>query len=124
MQEAWKEKQPEEIEQWRQKGTLARASTVDPTRTGYLKWKMWDEFTTQALFDNAKHLTMPIHIVTGTNDATTPLEHVERFYQMIPEPKTLTLIADADHSYSQPVFRQGLGNAIISILNKTKKSPQ
>lgn len=116
LMQAWRKHRAADLERWRTQGYFEFTSIVDPTMTGRAPWSMWAEFSSHTVFDRVTNLTMPTHFIVGDADITTPLEFLERFYRQVPEPKTLDVIASADHSYTNPEWRGELSMLIHNFL--------
>lgn len=114
--QAWKQSRTADMERWRNQNYLEFTSTIDPTEKCTVPWKVWEEFTSHTLFNLADKLTMPVFFLNGDKDTTTPLPVLERFYRQVPEPKSLHIIKEADHSYTTPALRSSLATTIKKVI--------
>ena len=51
------------------------------------------------LLSEVAKLTMPVLLIVGENDKSTPADHIEILYQAMPEPKELCIIKNAPHTF-------------------------
>lgn len=75
-----------------------------------IDWLLHQRFDS---LERVRSLQMPILILHGTGDRRVPVEMAHILYAAAPEPKTLVLIPDADHSnvptVGGRVYRQAIG---------------
>ncbi len=91
----------ENIEQWQRDGVwVTPAKAGRPERR--LLWSHMEDRLKYDLVPQAAALIMPVLLVVGTEDATTPLAHQKILFDCLPGPKQLEVIAGAGHTFRQP----------------------
>ncbi len=108
-EEAKKEENVEEYQNWEKTGWLTQKSFSNPDKIKKLKWShMLDRFKYDTLKEVSK-LTMPVLCIVGELDVNTPPKHVRMLFDAIShKQKTFKLIEGAPH-----VFRDKKHLAII-----------
>jgi alpha-beta hydrolase superfamily lysophospholipase len=96
--EAYKEKDPEELEKWKRDGVLITKSREGDTKVKY--WSQMEERLKHNLLPNAEMLTMPILLIVGSKDDLCPPDHIKILFDAIPAGnKTMKIIENAPHSF-------------------------
>ena len=91
---------PEILRTWRETGWKIYESATVPGRMKKLPWShIQDKLNYDILLD-AQILTMPVLLIVGEKDTTTPPEHIKLFYDKLPEGnKEYHVIKDAPHTF-------------------------
>ncbi|HLC52352.1 MAG TPA: alpha/beta hydrolase [Candidatus Nanoarchaeia archaeon] len=88
------------LENWNKSGWRISKSQSKP---GLIKKLNWHNFKKDLLMydllNEADKLSMPVLLIVGENDDSTPLEHQQLLYDRIPGPKELHLINGAPHTF-------------------------
>jgi pimeloyl-ACP methyl ester carboxylesterase len=97
--EAHKKFEPEDLKEWEKTGWQERESRSKP---GVLKRLPWSHVTDRLKYDllpQAYKLTMPVLLIVGEKDTSTPPDHVQKLYEALPGPKEFHIIKNAPHSF-------------------------
>lgn len=90
-----------ELEKWEKTGWLVRKSKSKP---GVLKKLKWSHITDRIRYDllqDAKKLKMPVLMIVGERDDTTPPRHQKILFEKLPGKKELHIISGAGHDLSR-----------------------
>lgn len=90
----------EQLEKWQQDKIRVTISG-DGKREKRLKWTFIEDMLTYDLLPDAHKLTMPVLMVVGDNDSSTPLSQQQLLFEKLPFPKELHIIKGAQHSFYQ-----------------------
>jgi pimeloyl-ACP methyl ester carboxylesterase len=82
-----------------------------------LKWSHMEDRLKYNLLDKVKALTMPVLMVVGEKDTSTPPEHQQVLFDELPGKKELHVIKGAEHSFYEPHEQQELKQLVKSWLN-------
>lgn len=97
--EAHKRFEPEKFSAWEQTGWREEESRSKP---GVIKRLPWSHMTDRLKYDllpNVSKLTMPVLLIVGENDTSTPPDQVEILFQALPGKKEFHIIKDAPHTF-------------------------
>ncbi len=90
---------PEEINEWKQHGRTLH-SNAKPGVSYILPWSNMEDRLQYDLLINADKLTMPVLLMAGDQDTSTPYAHQELLYEAIPtDHKELHKIKNAKHTF-------------------------
>lgn len=64
-----------------------------------LPWSHIEDRLKYDLLPNASKLTMPVLLITGENDTSTPPDHVQILFEALPGPKEYRIIKNAPHTF-------------------------
>lgn len=86
--------------EWQHKGFREEASQSRPGLIKKLGWKLAEDMKQYELLDNAKHITMPIMLLSGQKDKITPPSIQEEFFKLVStSKKELHIINNAGHNF-------------------------
>lgn len=105
------------LEQWKQDGIMVSKSH-DGKREKRLKWSHMEDRLKYDLLEGVNNLTMPVLLVVGENDDTTPLKHQQILFDSLPGKKELHTIKDALHSFYEPHEQQELKQLVKAWLKQ------
>jgi alpha-beta hydrolase superfamily lysophospholipase len=91
--------QGEKLETWKKTGLLKKDSNSKPGVTYILPWSNMEDRLKYDLLPAAAKLIMPVLLMAGDQDDSTPYEHQEILFKEIPEPKEIHLIKGAEHTF-------------------------
>lgn len=98
--EAYLKFEPDDLRKWEADGFLVKESA---TTAGLMKKSPYEAFLEMQehdLLPDAKKLTVPVFLLTGTKDTSIPPEHVQKLFDAIPGGnKTFETIEGAPHNY-------------------------
>ena len=99
-QEAYNRQGRRIIKDWKESGWLVRKSE---SRPGIIKRLPWSHMMNRAKYDllkQVKKLSMPVLLIVGEDDLTTPPDHVMRLFNTLPGSKEIHVIKGATHNLS------------------------
>ena len=91
-----------ELEEWERTGWKIRESKSKPGLMKKLPWSHMEDRLKYDLLENTESLTMPVLLVVGSSDDTTPVEHQKKLFEALPGLKELHIIEGGDHSFRVP----------------------
>ncbi|MBN2566526.1 alpha/beta fold hydrolase [Candidatus Woesearchaeota archaeon] len=92
----------EGLEEWERTGWLEKPSTSKP---GIMKRLPWSHLQDRLLYDilpEAGRLTMPVLLIVGEKDESTPPRHQRLLYDALPGKRELHIIKGAPHTFREP----------------------
>ena len=93
--------QKEELEEWKRTGWHTSPSSSKPGVIKKLKWShMVDRYEYDILKD-VKKLEMPVLLITGENDTSTPVEHHRILFDKLQGRKEFHVIKGAPHTFKE-----------------------
>ena len=87
------------LKTWEETGWRIEKSISVPGRIKKLKWAHIQDRLKYNLLENADKLTMPVLLIVGDKDKSTPLEHQKLLYNKLPGKKELHVIKNAPHTF-------------------------
>jgi len=90
-----------DFEKWKRDGVRVEMSH-DGLRKKVLKWNHMVDALKYDLLDNVDKLTMPVLLVVGENDTSTPIAHQQILFDKLPGRKEIHIIKGAEHSFYEP----------------------
>ncbi|HEX8993891.1 MAG TPA: alpha/beta fold hydrolase [Candidatus Paceibacterota bacterium] len=100
--EANKKYRPEDTAEWERTGWRETESKSKPGVVKRLPWSHFVDCLQYDLLPGADKLTMPVLLIVGENDTTTPPEQTQILCQALPGAKELHVIAGASHTFRDP----------------------
>lgn len=104
----------EKDENWKKTGWLIEESRSKPGVTKKLKWSHMEDRLKYDVLKEADMLTMPVLLIVGENDNSTPPEHQKILYEALPGKKELHIIKNAPHTF----YEKAHLDEISSIFEK------
>jgi len=92
---------PEEFEKWEKSGWQIRESKSKPGVMKKLPWSHMQDRLKYDLLQDIDKLTMPVMLIVGELDKTTPLEHQQILFDKLPGKKEIHIIKGAPHSFME-----------------------
>jgi pimeloyl-ACP methyl ester carboxylesterase len=93
---------PKELEEWKRTGWNIRESRSKPGVMIKSKWADMEDRLKYDLLEKAGNLTMPVLMIVGDKDTSTPLKHQQLLFENLPGKKELHIIKDAPHTFKLP----------------------
>lgn len=109
---------PEEFKNWEKTGWREEKSKSKPGLIKKLKWSHIADRLKYDLLPNVKKLTMPILLIVGEKDTSTPPKHQEILFTALPGPKELHIIKDAPHTFRDQKHLDEIKNIIDKWIKK------
>ncbi len=97
--EAHERYKPEEFKKWQQTGWKEEESRSKPGVLKRLRWSHIEDRLKYDLLPRVSKLTIPILLIVGENDTSTPTEHQKILYDVLPGKKELHVIKGAPHTF-------------------------
>lgn len=110
----------EKLEDWKRASWRITASDSKP---GVIKRLPWSHMQDRLKYDTipqAAKLTMPVLLVVGENDDTTPLESIQVLYKILPGQKEIKIIKTAGHTLKTPTHLSELKDVFSVWIDKIK----
>jgi hypothetical protein len=98
-------KTPEHLkisESWQKTGWREKESATVPGLIKRLKWPHIEDRMKYDILPEVNKLTMPVLLIVGDQDGSTPLEHQQILYEKLPGKKKLHVIKGAPHTFREP----------------------
>lgn len=92
-------KSKEEYADWKRTGWQIKESTTTPGLMKKLKWKHMEDRLKYDLLPQANKLAMPVLLIVGEHDTSTPPPHQKILYDALPGEKELHVIVGAPHTF-------------------------
>jgi alpha-beta hydrolase superfamily lysophospholipase len=92
---------PKELEEWKRTGWNVRESQSKPGVLKKLKWANMEDRLKYNLLEKAANLTMPVLLIVGEKDVTTPLKHQQILMGSLTGKKELHIIKGAPHTFKE-----------------------
>jgi len=109
-------KDDDELEKWKKEGI--REWTSHSGKIKRLKWNFMKDRMKYDLMKNINVLTMPILLIVGEKDITTPAKHQKVFYDKLPGQKEFHIIMGAEHTFRDEPHLQELKKYFDAWLKK------
>ena len=97
--EAHKRNDWEKFKEWERKGWEEKESNSKPGVIKRLPWSHIEDRMKYDLIPQASNLVMPVLLIVGENDKSTPSDQVKIFFDALPGPKEFHIIKDAPHTF-------------------------
>ena len=105
-------------EEWRRTGWKEEQSISKPGVVKRLPWSHMEDRLQYDLLKNVQNLTMPVLLVVGEKDESTPVEHQKILYDALPGTKELNIIPGALHTFREAAHLAELKQIIQQWLVK------
>ena len=102
------------VDEWRRTGWLVQDSTSKPGMIKRLKWSRMEDRLKYDLLPEVYKLTMPVLLIVGEYDKSTPPEHQKILYDKLPGKKEMHIIKGAEHTFRE----EGHLKEIKEIFNR------
>lgn len=89
----------EKVEEWKKSGWRIKESKSKPGRIKKLKWSHVEDRKQYDLLKDVNKLKMPVLLIVGEKDESTPVEHQKILFDAIPGQKELHVIDGAPHTF-------------------------
>jgi fermentation-respiration switch protein FrsA (DUF1100 family) len=110
------------LAEWEEKGVLVKESGTTPGLVKESPYEAFVEMQTHDLLPDAAKLTMPVFLLTGSEDTSIPPEHVQQLFDVIPGEQKIFLVIDgAPHTYIEEVHLKELEEKLSSWIGEQMK---
>ncbi len=90
------------LDEWKKTGWRIQPSVSKPGLIKKLKWSEMEDRMRYDLLPKANKLTMPVLLIVGSDDKSTPFEHQKKLFDKLPGKKELHVIKNAAHTFKNP----------------------
>lgn len=116
--EAQKRENPENLETWEKTGWKEELSNSKPGVRKRLPWSHMVDRLKYDILPDASRLTMPVLLITGENDPSTPPDHVQKFFDALPGPKEFHIIQSAPHTFRDKKHLAEIKKLFLNWIDK------
>lgn len=119
--EAHKRDDPEEFEKWEKTGWQESESKSKP---GIIKRLPWSHIVDRLRYDllpQVSKLTMPVLLIVGENDTSTPPDQVKLLYEALPGSKEFHILKDAPHTFRAPKHLEDIRDIFLRWIDTFMK---
>lgn len=105
-------------QQWKKTGWIMKKTNLGLKK---LKWSHMQDRIKYNLLTIADKLIMPVLLIVGTKDTSTPLEHQRKFYEKLPGKEELHVIKEAPHVFTKKEHLQEIEKIFSRWINSILK---
>ena len=109
------------LEQWKKTGWKEEESKSKPGFIKRLKWSHMEDRLKYNVLDGIDKLTMPVLLITGEDDDTTPPEHQQILFDNLPNGKQLHIIKNAPHTFREKEHLEEIRQILKKWINEISK---
>ncbi|TSC81748.1 MAG: Uncharacterized protein G01um101420_853 [Parcubacteria group bacterium Gr01-1014_20] len=114
----WETMPKEELEEFRRKGYIVTPSISKPGVMKKLSWASMEDRLKYDLIPEAGKLIMPVLMIVGEKDTSTPLRHEELLYGKLPGKKEIHVIKGAPHTFRDPEHLKEIKQVFLNWIDK------
>lgn len=103
---------------WEEKGIREWASKNRPGVIKRLKWSYVEDVRKYDVLPDADKLTMPVILIVGDIDDTTPLNQQEMLFAVLPGEKELHIIKGAEHTFRKEEHLAEIKQILVNWIEK------
>ncbi len=100
--EALERVDPDYMRRWKETGWREDKSVSRPDLIKRLPWSFAEDRLKYDLLPEASKLTMPVLLIVGEYDSSTPPDHVKLLHDALPGPKEFHIIKNGPHTFRDP----------------------
>ncbi|OGF69622.1 hypothetical protein A3H65_04000 [Candidatus Giovannonibacteria bacterium RIFCSPLOWO2_02_FULL_45_14] len=112
------ETKEEEAEEWKKTGWREKPSISIPGKIKRLPWSHMEDRLKYDLLPEIKKLSMPVLMVVGSEDVSTPLEHQKTLFNALSGQKEMHIINGSGHSFRNDSDQAELKNLFKDWIKK------
>jgi len=116
--EAHERHEPERFAEWKRTGWREDESRSRPGLIKRLPWAHIEDRLKYDLTKKARDMKMPILLVVGEEDASTPPDHVKIFYDALKCDKEFHVIKKAPHTFRDPLHLAAVKHVFQKWINR------
>jgi pimeloyl-ACP methyl ester carboxylesterase len=98
--------------EWKKTGWIIQESKSKPGLIKKLKWSHYEDRLEYDLLKGVSKLTMPVLMVVGENDTSTPISHQKLLFDRLQGRKELHTIKGAEHTFRDEKHLEEIKNII------------
>ncbi|EKE18872.1 MAG: hypothetical protein ACD_9C00208G0004 [uncultured bacterium] len=111
----------EMLKKWKETGYRIMPRASMPGTFKKLKWGFYEDRMKYDLLENASKLVMPVLLVVGEYDESTPVNHQQIFFESLPYKKELHIIKGAEHTFASSEHLAEVKKILSEWIEKNKK---
>lgn len=111
------ERHKRDEETWRKTGWLVKKDRAG-NMLGKIKWSHMEDRLKYDLLPEVDKLTMPVLLMVGENDQSTPPEHQQILFNKLPGPKEMHIIKGAPHTFRDEQHLEEMRSVFENWLEK------
>lgn len=119
--EAHKRFKSDDFTKWEKTGWKEEQSVSKPGVTKRLPWSHIIDRLKYDLLPEASKLVMPVLLIVGENDTSTPPDQVEILFKALPGEKEFHVIKDAPHTFREKKHLEEIENLFLNWIDKLTK---
>lgn len=116
--EAHKRYKPKDFTKWEETGWREEESHSKPWITKRLSWSYVGDGLKYDLLPGISKLIMPVLLIVGENDTSTPPDHIQILFKALPGPKEFHIIKNAPHTFRDKKHLNEIENLFLSWIDK------
>lgn len=116
--EAHERYEPENFAEWKKTGWQEKESH---SKSGVMKRLPWSHISDRLKYDllpKVSKLTMPVLLIVGENDTSTPPDHVQILFEILPGPKEYHIIKNAPHTFRDKKHLEEIKTLFLKWIDK------
>jgi uncharacterized protein len=108
----------EEMRNWEETKYQIKNSKSKPGVVKKLKWSFVEDIKEYDLLKQVSNLTMPVLLIVGELDETTPLKYQQILYEKLPGKKELHIIKGAEHTFREKKHLDQIKEIFLNWIDK------
>lgn len=113
--------EPEEFKKWEETGWQIKESNSKPGVIKKLPWSHIADRLKYSLLEKVSNLTMPVLLIVGENDTSTPPQHVQVLYNSLPtKDKEIHIIRGSPHTFKDRIHLDEIERIFLHWIQKLK----
>ncbi|MDD5178080.1 MAG: alpha/beta fold hydrolase [Candidatus Nanoarchaeia archaeon] len=104
--------------EWKRNGWMIKESSTKPGLMKKLKWAHFEDRLKYNLLDKVENLTMPVLLIVGEKDESTPPKHQKILYKKLPGKKELHIIKNAPHTFKDEKHLEEIKKIFLDWIKK------
>lgn len=110
-------KEKGDLEKWEKDGYKITPSNTTPGLMKKIKWAEFEDRLKYDLMPLVKQISMPVLMIVGDQDKSTPPEHQKILYDALPGKKEMHIIENAPHTFKDPKQLKEIKTVFINWIN-------
>ncbi len=104
------------LEKWKKDGYKITPSSTKPGLMKKIKWSEFEDRLKYSLLPEVDKLLMPVLMLVGDQDKSTPLKHQKILFEKLSGKKELHIIKNAPHTFTEPAHLAEIKNIFINWI--------
>jgi len=117
-----KERDAKRFANWKKTGWLETKSESKPGLIKRLPWSHMQDRLKYDVLKKVHKLTMPVLLIVGENDISTPKEQIQMLFDKLPEKRELHIIKNAPHTFRDKKHLQEIKKLFLHWINSLNKT--